>query len=298
MKAPILFLALIAVSGSLFSQSANLYFDGDTSNHIRLILDPADSVWQVGPPDKIIFDSAASNPNVLITDTVNPYPVNDTSTATIAIDPNYFYWGILAIQWKQKLDLEYKADGGVVEFSNDNGLTWINAFDSPYIYNFYGYDAVNRDTLPNGEWAFTGIDNAWKDIWLCMDYSFVHNDTLRVRFVLKSDSSDTQQEGWMIDNLLTHITQIHTVEEIEQEEYLKVYPTVTNDIVHIQGKKLDVFHIIEEIQVVDTQGRVVREHGKAPTKFYLHLGDLPAGMYYLKVKTNLDTQSFPVMVEH
>ena len=44
----------------------------DTSN--------AGNIWQIGQPDKAIFDSAFSAPNAIVTDTVNYYPINDSSS--------------------------------------------------------------------------------------------------------------------------------------------------------------------------------------------------------------------------
>ena len=241
MKYPLL-LACLCYALFSHSQSATLYFDNDTTTAIQLNIDTAVSSWQVGAPQKAVFDSAASAPNVLITRTDTTYPINDSSVAEIAFDPQTFNWGILALQWTQQLDLESARDFGVLEFSSDNGATWHNAFDDPNVYNFYGFDQVNTDTMPNGEWAFTGTDSTWNDIWLCFDYSFVSGSIMRVRYTLLSDSNETNQDGWMIDNFSAHITIIHTVGEEPQQEYLKVYPSVTDDIVHIQGQKLDVFH--------------------------------------------------------
>jgi len=41
-----------------------------------VVMDSASGIWQIGPPQKAIFDSAYSLPNALVTDTLNTYPVN------------------------------------------------------------------------------------------------------------------------------------------------------------------------------------------------------------------------------
>ena len=41
------------------------------------------NIWQIGAPHKTVFSAAYTAPNVIITDTVNHYPVNDTSVFTI-----------------------------------------------------------------------------------------------------------------------------------------------------------------------------------------------------------------------
>lgn len=287
----------LPVSGQTISQ----YFDGaDTAawNSIFVEIDPdTANVWHIGQPQKTIFDSAATVPNAILTDTINPYPKNNVSSFTFKIQPEYFEWGILALQWKQKLAMEAGMDGGIIEFSLDDGFTWQNVFNNPYVYNFYGFDLQNQDTLANGEFAFSGTDESWKDIWLCFDVSFLYiYDSIPFRYTFISDSSDTGQEGWMIDNLMAHITIIHTVNEKPQNEFFSVYPTVTSGLVNIQTVKLDEFHVIEELRVISINGEVVEKMGPVPTKFYLDISKHPEGLYYLLIKTNIQTGVFPVIL--
>ncbi len=41
------------------------------------------NIWQIGSPQKTVISSAHSAPNVIITDTVNTYPPNNTSVFII-----------------------------------------------------------------------------------------------------------------------------------------------------------------------------------------------------------------------
>ena len=301
-----IFFGLLSFISPFFanSQTYSQYFDGaDTStwNSIFVELDPDTSnIWQIGPPQKTIFNTAATAPNVMVTDTINFYTTNNSSNFTFYIEPNWFgYGGILALQWKQKLDMDKGHDGGVIEYTVDGGNTWENVFNNPYVYNFYGFDMANQDTLMNGEYAFSGSDTTWKDIWLCFDlYWLTFVDSLQFKFTLKSDSIDNSKEGWMIDNLLAHITIIHTINELEQEEYLKIFPNPTTGRIDIQAKKLDEFHIIEKIELFNAEGRLVQEYGISPTKFYLDINDQPNGVYFLKIQTNLKTEIHKVVLQH
>lgn len=302
-----LLLVCILVSGIRTLHAQNFfmqYFDGaDTSasSAIMIQLDTSSTnVWQIGKPQKSIFDSAATVPNAIVTDTLNPYPVNNVSrfsyqVQTFAFGPA----GVLALQWKQKLDFDRDHDGGIIEFSVDSGQTWLNAFNTPYVYNFYGFDQSNVDTLSTGEYAFSGTDSTWRDIWLCFDIAWLSSmgDTVTVRYTMVSDSIDNQREGWIIDNMMTHITWAHTVKQMESSEYMKVFPTLTSGIINIEAEKLQEFHIIESIELFDMQGRVVQRHGIAPTKFYIDIKDHAEGMYYLKVRTNKKTETFPVVLK-
>ena len=202
---------------------------------------------------------------------------------------------------KQKLDMDHGRDGGYIEYKNHRDSTWESVFGNPYIYNIYGFDTINADTLMNGDSVFTGTDTLWKDIWLCFDYSFnfwqSNSDTLFVRFVFVSDSIDNSRDGWMIDNMLAHRTYIHTVEEVEKSEYLNIFPVPTDGRINIEARKINDYHIIEEIELRDKEGRIVKKWGRAPTKFFIDIGDQAEGLYYLRVTTNLKTEVHQVLLQ-
>ena len=183
----LLFILVLSVSGWSFAQqSYQQYFDGaDTSasNSILIQLDTASTnIWQVGQPLKIIFDSAATAPNAIVTDTNHIYPKNNISRFTFKVKP-WTPWGILAIQWKQKLDMEKHHAGGVIEYSIDTANTWTNIFNDPHVYNLYGFLPANQDTLWTGDVAFSGTDSSWRDVWLCFDMSWLSfNDSIYFRY--------------------------------------------------------------------------------------------------------------------
>jgi hypothetical protein len=135
---------------------------------------------------------------------------------------------------------------------------------------------------------------------LCFDLSWLQqfnwNDTALFRFTLLSDSVENSKEGWLIDNMLAHITIIHTVNEVEQEHYVNVYPNPANNIVHIQTQKIMEYHIIEQMELVDMLGRIVDKWTNIPTKFWFDTNKYNEGMYYLKVKTNIKSETRPLAI--
>lgn len=295
-------LALLCLSQSTQAQFLQQYFDGgdsipgyaifttiDTSN--------ANNVWQVGPSYKPNF-IAVTAPNAMMTDTINSYPINNRSSFSFSVPPDPFGWSILAIVWNQRLDLERGKDVGLVEFSVDSGATWANAFTSPYTYNFYGFNQSNRDTSASGEIGFGGTDNSIYTIWLCFDNNYLITLTgeIQFRFTLVSDSVDTQQYGWLIDDLNAQKTLIHTIKSTEQSTYLKVFPTATTGIVHLEAEKLLEYHIIEWIELRSTDGRLVQSWGISPTKFHIDISNHPNGLYYLSVKTNKKLETVPIVL--
>lgn len=307
MKTLYLMITLIfLIAQNSFGQFYRQYFDGaDTVYNMNMspssilvtIDDDSTNIWQIGKPQKVIFDSAATQPNAIVTDTLNYYPVNNMSSFGFKIRP-WTNWGILALQWKQKLDMDSDFDGGIIEYSIDHGNSWINVFDNPYTYNYYGFQPQNKDTLQTGEVAFSGTDSTWRDIWLCFGMSWLQQaqDTIYFKFTFKSDSIDNNKEGWMIDNLLAHITMIHTVKETEKDNRLNVYPNPANNIVNIETEKVMEFHIIELMELIDPLGRVVERWKNIPTKFWFKTDKYNDGLYYLKVKTNLKSETVPLVI--
>lgn len=300
MKTLVLFFSLL-LSANGMTQILSQYFDGaDTSVYDAILIEiDSGSVWQIGPPDKEVhFKDASTIPNVIVTDTINPYPINDTSRFEVKILNEWGSWGILALQWNQKLDLDSSADWGAIELSIDNGASWMDVFDNPFVYSFYGFDINNVDYMPSGYQAFTSQDTLWKNVWLCFDLSWIGQttDTMDFRFSLYSDSVQTQKEGWMIDNMIANYTQVHTLEEIEPDDYMTVYPNPTDGRVYINTKKVPDFHIIEQMDLIDESGRVLQRWENVPTKFFIDIDSHPAGTYFLKVRTNLRTEEFKIVL--
>ena len=301
-QAVISIVILFSGSSKLTSQYYYLYFDGlDTgSTALPYEIDTASGInsWQVGPPQKNIFHDAATNPNAIITDTLSYIPSSDTSRFKIKVPTVWSPIGILALQWMQKLDLDSASDWGIIEYSLDSGQTWENAFYSQYVYSFYGFSWNNVDTMSNGEIAFTGLDTNWSNIWLCFDLSWVSTyPFVEFRYSIVSDSVDNQNEGWMMDNFMASPTFIHTVSETEESKYMEVSPNPTTGRINISTSKVNQYHIIESIELINSESRIVQVWGRSPTKYFIDIDHHPAGLYYLKIKTNLRTETFKVILE-
>lgn len=303
----LLFIVIFNFPTILKSQYQTQYFDGnDTSIYNSIFIDYGSdtigNIWQIGKPQKSIFNSASTAPNVLITDTINTYPNNDTSSFIIHLTNEELEWqwrGVFAFHWQQKLDIDTLYDGGLIEFSVDSGNTWYNIHESPYSYNLYGFESSSVDTLVNGEYVFTGIDTTWRNVWICFDYSWLYQKkVLDFKFTFISDAINNNKEGWIIDNFNAQTTFVHTLKELEQEEYIKIYPNPTKDRLHINIKRQSEYHIIEKLQVLSLTGEILDEFENVPTKFFLETNSYENGIYFLKIKTNLKTKTVKFTVEH
>ncbi len=308
-------LLLVLICASASAQYERRQTFDEPSNPLRLyerIHVQTDSTrsynsWQIGIPQKRIFSQAFSLYNAIVTDTVNTYRSGDTSAFYQYVDSiSPYVYGIEAYRWVQKLDIDFNGgDGAKVDFSIDSGTTWTSAFRSPYVYRFYGFQSRNIDTLAGGEVVFSGTDSVWRDIWLCFDRSWLNTPDsngnrkrLVIRHTFISDSVDQHREGWMIDNLMAHLTRVHTVAQMEAESYLKVYPNPTTDILHIEAQKIDGFHLIEKMVLTNATGQVVGQWRDLPTHFFIPTRDYPEGLYHLRIKTNIREEILPVVIRH
>lgn len=298
----ILGLGLLAIH--LPAQWSQQFFDSNPPNpsDLNYILDTT-GVWQVASPDKTLFSRAPTSPNALITDSLGPYPINSNASAILEIPTGQFGWfpyGIVAIQWVQGLDFENGVDGGMVEFRTSDTAQWENMFTSNYVYSAFGYNSSNVKTLANGQKGFTGIDSS-SNVWLCLDFSWLQvsgaDSIIELRFTLISDSVDTQQDGWMLDNFISAITGFHTINEHEREELIYISPNPTTGKILINSKKLGTLQYIESMELRDLSGKVVQRWGKRPSKFEIDISKQKPGLYILKVNSNIETSEFRVLLQ-
>lgn len=100
----------------------------------------------------------------------------------------------------------------------------------------------------------------------------------------------------MIDNMLAHAAFVHTVSESAEDGYLHVYPNPAARTVQIETVKLMKYHVIERMELLDPSGRMVEQWSNLPTKFWFDASKYPAGQYFLKVETNLRSETVPLIL--
>ncbi len=281
-----------------FPSPQSNYFEGLPTFSVNIASTP-NNIWQIGVPQKTIFNSAATLPKVIVTDTLQYYPINNTSSFSFSLPVSQFGSVYYKLQWKQKLDMDSHHDGGIVEYSINNGTTWINALlNTSPTYQFYGFQPANKDTISGGVPCFSGTDAVWRDIWLCIFGSFNPQPThILMRFTFKSDSIQTNKEGWMIDNFSGFQTLVHPIKENSQVEELMVYPNVTNGIVNVEIKKTSPEDYINNIELLDLNGRVVDAYGRNFTKVVLDISKHKEGVYYMRVSYRNKVRKVKVVYE-
>ncbi len=235
MKKLLLSISLTLIAATTFGQMMwNLDFD-NAAYLDRVVIDTVsnpNNIWQIGNPDKTIFIGALSFTNAIVTDTINPYPINDTSSFTIIhiadMGWQYTYPNIYIDGW-YFVNSDTLTDYGYIEFSPDNGNTWYSADD---IMN-HGCCFAGPEELP----TFTGNSSTWKHFHYCLCASIPVNygDTVLYRFTFISDNIQTNKDGLMFDDL--HFEDmIEGIEEIQNDNLIDVYPNPTRDLLYINRK--------------------------------------------------------------
>src|SRR5689334_19002015 len=134
------FLSFHNVYSQSYCETYCLSFE-DTLCRTHLIIDTTaypNNVWQIGKAQKSVLDSTVCTTNLIITDTVTPYPVNNHSVFTITnrATPGDVY-GFRLFSGSYYVQTDSLKDYGTIELSLDKGVTWINLInDTTYAANF------------------------------------------------------------------------------------------------------------------------------------------------------------------
>lgn len=291
----ILFILLIFMVKINYGQDIIINFDDrelfDKSNYTpidaNIILNKNDTnnIWQVGVPQKTLFDSAASLPIALMTDTINFYPSNNESEFVLVFYERVHSIRIRAIRWMQKIDMEDSTTYAKVLISFDKGITFESVFNNSNVYNFFGYDPNSVGVLPDSSKAFVGVDTNWRDVWLCING--IYDDSIMVKYVFHSDSVINNHEGWMVDNFRIGYTFQHTINEIEANKNLVIYPNPTADMLSIALNKEFGHHVMKKIVMINMQGQQVNSWDCNADTINLDVSKYSTGNYKLEIHTNL-----------
>ena len=161
--------------------------DPSLLHHITIdTISNPDNIWQIGKPQKTIFNQTYSIPNGIVTDTINYYRVSDTSSFTIKFAWTEYFTEVFLAGF-YKFDSDTLLDFGTIEISLDKGATWGNVLE----------DGI----IPDWEWhpqkpIFTGKIDNWQYFAVCPSgyYPINFGDSIYYRFSFISDEIQTNKE--------------------------------------------------------------------------------------------------------
>lgn len=290
-------LLIVTFSMQALSQWPEINYDTitfeDSTDYIS-IDNSIQNIWQIGSPSKLFLDSAYSTHNVIITDTLNNYPINCNSYFDLYISNFGQHPYNIGIEFKHKFDTDTLKDGGFITISYDNGQNWTNIInDSALIFieipNSSTPDNLNlyssSDTLYNGEFGFSGNSNDWlttKMSWIQYGIKSQLGDTVTIRFNFISDSTETGNEGWMIDNIRLYTLDVPGSINEQNKLNFKVYPNPMKEFALIElDKQSNV-----ELSIFNLYGQLIFQNNYVRDQSITIANDsFKSGTYFVKIKS-------------
>lgn len=286
-----LLLSLTIHSGFVYGQWCDqyyMYFSFENNiclEHLTIdTIANSSNVWQIGEPQKTTFNSAYSLQNVIVTDTTDSYPPNDTSCFYIKDTQKFgFTWGnVVSFSGYYQVNSDSLNDYGLIEFSPDNGTTWIDLINDT-VYNSYYTWWSSKPTL-------TGNSSGWESFsvnhaGLGAVFNIDESDTVLYKFSFISDSIPDTLDGLMYDNLEFFDDYIG-IEELESIGISsKAFPNPVNQTLTIEfdSPKFSSF----ELTIYNNTGRMVIDQlNIKKDEAVIDVGLLPSGLYYYLLKNS------------
>jgi hypothetical protein len=237
------------------------------------------NIWQIGAPAKTLFNAALSAPNAIITKLNSVYPVNDTSSFIIyhLVDFGLIDLGTMDLIGRFQINSDTLTDYGKIEFSPDNGQTWINALT----------DSINFIPQIYPKPILSGNAPYWQYFDLVFwdanhQYNFQWGDTVLWKLTFISDSNQTNKDGWMLDDIMVADAHEGIPEFTTKNILTYAYPNPASDQTTIFYSNQN--HDILQLMVFDPLGRTVMEKMEINgTETNISMNNLPPGLYFYKV---------------
>lgn len=252
-----------------------------------------DNIWQIGSPQKTSLNIALSEPNVIITDTINRYPANDTSSflainradigfsksANLHLNtPKSAAAKLVGLTGNYWVESDSLKDFGSIEFSPDNGQTWIDLLNDTVYSNY-----IQWESKP----VLTGRSNGWENFFVDITtlgpvLNIKHGDTIIYKFSFISDSKKDSLDGLMFDNL----SFIDFWEGIEEFGYnpieSTIYPNPSSDNIIIEFSNPE--FLLFQLSIFDYSGKqVLLKNDITNDQIPVNVSKYQPGLYFYKL---------------
>jgi hypothetical protein len=263
-------------------------FEGPISPVYQILFDNVSNPnckWQIGVPNKAVFQSAYSVEHALLTDTLNPVPANDTSAFVLklALDP-FGPYHILGLSFWYQMDGD-TSDFGKIEISPDGGATWIDVLTEETSYEVVWLEPKPTLNGSTGGWQYFSFNNF-------TDWSLA-TDTVLYRFTYITDSGSTLHDGWMIDDI-SPMQYWEGVVESQDNNLISISPNPASNQLRINRIKSDEN---AKIQIVNQLGEVVVEEANFVGES-IDVGALPSGIYFIRYANGKSFSVEKFIVQH
>jgi len=254
------------------------------------------NLWQTGKPQKTFFNSAHTGAKAILTDTINIYPPNNTSSFVYIIRNPYIQTCYTCMEFWHKYDMDTLKDKGIIDASYDGGNSWILVNDTTnFSYSFHWTSDYHES---NGNYSqhkliTSGQSDGWIQSTFCwnwyipvkkMDTIILPPDSLMVRFTFISDSIINNKDGWMIDDIIVTAAAPEScsgINEISKENHISVFP---NPFFRQTTLQTDTYFKNATLTLYNSFGQHIKQikniTGQTVT---LQRGNLSGGLYHFRL---------------
>jgi len=257
-------------------------------------LDPSDNgIWQVAHPVKPEINGSALGDMVLITDSINPYPVSDSSSFEVRVleEGGLYYGHTFDVLGYYRVDTDSLNDYMTIEvmLPGNPEYGWIDVFEDSlpdqnavmqHVSQFVGW------FLP--EPVFTGNSFGWKDFWLDLrglrevdNFSIQMMDTIRIRFTFHSDEVFDNRSGIALDNI-RFCNYVEGIDELHSE-WFSVSPNPGSTQFSVNIESPDVWTY--DYGIFDLLGKRVGKGTVSNQNPYCTISELQSGVYQFVLST-------------
>lgn len=283
MKHYLLILFFIVLSSNSNGQFIPLTFSFDTIEPVYIDTLLVGNIWQIGRPQKIIFDSAFNGQRAILTDTTSFYPNNNLSEFIIKTPTYMSNWGGINFYFNHKYDTDTISDGGTIDVSYD-GINWENILTSQGIYANLTSFSIQDTVSSLNEPGFSGRSANWSQVYYYWNYP--NTDTIRIKFKFASDGINNNREGWMIDHIyIFYDLGIGFQQWDLPSDHVDLYPNPTN------GNSILSFNnpggVANRFTLFNNLGEVVSVINNITTDHVLiDCTNISNGMYFYSLETS------------
>lgn len=277
-------------------QTWDITFDPPGLNLDILYIDSINNptcLWEIGAPNKSVFNSSSSAPNSIVTDRINKVPANDTSIFYIKIP-----WHNTSAIHNLELMFAFELDGdssdfGRVEITPNNGQNWIDLLTTDSSYQFHNYGA---QSLSGSSGGWLGFDvNMYEWASGISSHGQITADTVIFRFIYISGNHTNVYDGWNIDDITINdfpwppIDRINVYENIHEIHY----PNPADSYIYFNRSNLNAL----SVKIFNSTGKIVyfNSHFKEEN---ICVKDFPNGIYYLQSASDKNTFSEILLIQH
>ncbi len=284
--------------------------DFDLDNCVYVVDSDSSNTWIIGIPQKTFFGDSRSFPNAIMTDSLNPYPINNNDFIQFdipAVDGVYSSSSAYVEFW-HKFQFDTLKDGGYFKVAFDDSpyftkdqmeygdsllieyCDYIDFCGAQYMHDDLFGDSINGFTGTLDEWSYTRVlfvfQSPLRTGNMQMKSYNIEVDTVHFRFYILTDSIDGGEAGWIIDDFLYGTAYLGgNINDTQNNLHLKTYPNPVSNKMTLFMQGVNDANI--DIDLFDVTGRRVKRFENIFTDAggyaTIDFTDIPPGIWMISI---------------